>query len=268
MAGRLPRWDDRGVGDFDDIAADAYARFMGRFSGPLAPLFADLGLEGVDPRGPVLDVGCGPGVLTAELVRRRGAERVSAIDPSEPFCAATRAALPGVDVRRGVAEDLPYDDDAFGAALAQLVVHFMSDPVRGLGEMARVTAPGGRVSACVWDHAGGTGPLSGFWSVVRRRDPGAADESGLAGAAAGALTELFDRAGLRDVREDRLTVRVAFRSFDDWWEPFTRGVGPAGTYVAGLTPIARAGLVGFLKEEYGEGPFEIEASAWAAAGLV
>lgn len=249
-------------------AAEAYNRYMGRFSTPLAPLFADLALEGVAGDTRVLDVGCGTGVLTGELVRRLGAAYVSAVDPSEPFCGAVRAQHPEVDVRLAAAEDLPYDDDTFGAALAQLVVHFMSDPVAGLGEMARVTAPGGRVAACVWDNAGGAGPLSGFWRVVRRYDRDAPDETHLPGASQGSLTELLGSAGLREVREERLSLTVTFATFEEWWEPFTLGVGSGGTYVAGLTRIARAGLVGAMREEYGDGPFDVEVAAWAATGVV
>src|SRR3954454_14820344 len=146
---------------------------MGRFSEPLAPLFADV-LRALDGR--ILDVGCGPAVLTAELVSRYGAERVDAIDPTPGFVAAARDRLPGVDVRVGSAEELPYADESYGAAYAQLVVHFMRDPVRGLAEMGRVTRPDGLVAACVWDHGGGRGPLSLFWSVVAELDPSATRE--------------------------------------------------------------------------------------------
>ena len=135
-----------------DVSADAYMRFIGRYSEPLAVLFADLAEVGPGQR--VLDVGCGPGALTAELVRRAGARAVSAVEPSGSFVAAVRERLPGVDVRQSAAERLPFADDAFDAAMAQLVVHFMADPVLGLREMGRVTRPGGAVAACVWDHAG------------------------------------------------------------------------------------------------------------------
>ena len=96
---------------------------------------ADFG--GVHAGQAVLDVGCGPGALTVELVRRLGPDAVAAVDPSEPFIAAARERHPGVDVRLSTAEDLPYPDGTFDATLAQLVVHFMSDPVAGLAEMAQ-----------------------------------------------------------------------------------------------------------------------------------
>src|SRR6185437_6338669 len=101
------------------------------------------------------DVGCGPGALTGELVRRVGADAVAAVDPSPGFVEAARQRHPGVDVRRAEAERLPFEDGSFDAALAQLVVHFMTDPATGIGEMRRVTRRGGVVAACVWDHAGG-----------------------------------------------------------------------------------------------------------------
>ena len=135
-----------------EVAAEAYDRFMGRYSVQLAPQLADF--AGIAAGQRVLDVGCGPGALTGELVQRLGAEAVTAVDPSEPFVAAAKARHPGVEVQRASAESLPFDDGAFDAALAQLVVHFMADPVAGLREMARVTRPGGVVAACVWDHAG------------------------------------------------------------------------------------------------------------------
>src|SRR5688572_31939500 len=176
------------------VGADEYDRFMGRYSAPLAPQFAEL--AGVDSGQRALDVGCGPGSLTAELVRRLGQGAVAAVDPSEPFVAAARERHPGVSVQRAAAEELPFGDQEFDASLAQLVVHFMADPVAGLGEMARVTRRGGVVAACVWDHAGDRGPLSPFWQAARQIDPVLDDESNLAGVREGHLAELFDAAGL------------------------------------------------------------------------
>jgi len=246
------------------VAADAYDRFMGRYSTQLAPQLADLG--GVERGQRALDVGCGPGALTGELVARLGPEAVAAVDPSEPFVIAARERHPGVDVRRAAAEELPFPDAEFDVALAQLVVHFMADPIAGLREMARVTRPGGVVAACVWDHAGRRGPLSLFWTAVRQLDPGARDESELAGARAGHLAELFEAAGLRNVIDTELAVRVEYASFDDWWEPFTLGVGPAGAFVAGLDAVQREELKERCRQLAPVAPFTLEASAWAARG--
>ena len=244
---------------------DAYDRFMGRYSAPLAPRFADFASIGEVQR--VLDVGSGPGALTGELVRRFGAGAVSAVDPSPGFVEAAGKRNPGVDVRRAGAESLPFEDGSFDAALAQLVVHFMADPAAGIDEMCRVTRRGGVVAACVWDHAGGAGPLSRFWDAVRELDAGAPDESGLPGAREGDLERRFREAGLADVEERMLTVEVGHESFDDWWGPFTLGIGPAGAYVQGLSQDARDRLRERCRELQPPAPFAVSASAWAARGV-
>jgi SAM-dependent methyltransferase len=248
-----------------DVAADAYDQFMGRYSRLLAPQLADL--AGVAAGQRVLDVGCGPGALTSELVRRVGAEHVAAVDPSAPFVAAARARHPGVDVRQAGAEALPFAAGALDATLAQLVVHFMTDPVAGLREMGRVTRIGGVVAACVWDHAGGLGPLGLFWSVARSLDPAVEDESDLAGAREGHLAELFEAAGLSQVRSSILAADLEHPSFEAWWEPFTNGVGPAGAYVARLDEAHRARLRDACRSRLPVGPFTIVARAWAARGV-
>jgi SAM-dependent methyltransferase len=247
------------------VAADAYDRYMGRYSVLLSPQLADL--AGVRDGQRVLDVGCGPGALTAELVKRVGPAAVSAVDPSEPFVAAARERYPCVSVERASAEQLPFADDAFDAALAQLVVHFMSDPSAGVAEMRRVTRRGGVVAACVWDHAGGQGPLSAFWDVARELDPDVHDESALVGAREGDLTRLFVSAGLRDVEETALSVRLTHPTFEEWWEPYTFGVGPAGAYVAKLDPEAQARLRERCREVLPDAPFVLPARAWTARGL-
>jgi SAM-dependent methyltransferase len=245
------------------VAAEAYDRFMGRYSTPLAPLFADFSEAG----GRVLDVGCGPGALTAELVQRLGEQAVAAVDPSQPFVDAVRERHPGVTVEQAAAEKLPFPEQAFDAALAQLVVHFMADPIAGLSEMARVTRAGGVVAASVWDHGGGQGPLSMYWDAVRELDPAVDDESKLAGARKGDLSKLFRTAGLQDIVEDELWVSVEHRTFEDWWEPYMLGVGPAGDYVVQLDENTRARLRKLCQERLPEPPFEVRARAWAARGL-
>ena len=246
------------------MAAEAYDRFMGRYSLLLSPQLADL----AEVRGGqrVLDVGCGPGALTAELVTRLGPAAVTAVDPSEPFVAAARARHPGVGVVQASAERLPFPDQAFDAALAQLVVHFMSDPVAGLTEMARVTWRGGVVAACVWDHGGGQGPLRLFWQAAREIDPAVHDESELAGVREGHLAELFDAAGLQDIEEATLSASLEHHSFEEWWEPFTRGVGPAGAYLASLDAERHAELRSRCRSRVPGEPFVVRAQAWAVRG--
>jgi SAM-dependent methyltransferase len=246
-------------------SASAYDRFMGRFSAQLGPPFADF--AGVEAVGRALDVGCGPGGLTAELAVRLGAENVSAIDPSEAFVEAARARNPQVDVRRAPAEEIPFADDTFDFALAQLVVHFMTDAVAGLREMARVTRQSGSVAACVWDYYGGMSPLSPFWSALEEFDPAAENESQLAGAREGQLGNLFREAGLEDVQESSLSVGVEFASFEEWWAPYELGVGPAGAYVAKLAEARREELREFCRARMPPAPFSITGKAWATRGF-
>ena len=248
-----------------NVPADAYDRFMGRYSSRLAAQMADL--AGVEVGQRVVDVGCGPGALTEELVRRVGAEEVTAADPSEPFVAAVAERFPGVDVRLAAAEELPFPDNTFDAALAQLVVHFMADPVGGLVEMARVTCAGGVVVACVWDHGSGQTPLGTFWEVVRELDLEAEDESELAGGRKGHLVELFRAAGLSNVEESVLHVRAEHETFDDWWHPFTLGVGPAGSYYAQLGEEQQREVREQCRAHLGDGPFTLDTRAWAARGI-
>jgi SAM-dependent methyltransferase len=247
-----------------DVGAEAYDRFMGRYSVGLSAPMADL--AGVEGGHRALDVGCGPGALTSELVARLGPEAVAAVDPSASFVSAARERNPGVDIRDAASEALPFDDDAFDAALAQLVVHFMADPVAGLREMARVTRPDGAVAACVWDHGGGQGPLSPFWDAVRELDPAARDESELAGAREGHLAELFAAAGLSDIEQSVLAVTVRHATFEEWWEPFTLGVGPAGAYVSRLDDGDRERLRDLCRSRLPAPPFSLTARAWAVRG--
>jgi ubiquinone/menaquinone biosynthesis C-methylase UbiE len=243
-----------------EVASDLYGRFMGRYSEPLAVSFAEA--SGVDAGQRILDVGCGPGALTAQLVERVGVGQVAAIDPSALFVEAARSRFPGLDVLLAAAENLPFPDDLFDAALAQLVVHFMADPVAGLREMARVTRPGGTVAACVWDFGGGNGPLSTFWSAVHDVDPEADDESGLAGVREGQLVELATEAGLADPTQSVLSVSVHYADFYEWWEPYTFGIGPAGSHVARLEDEERDVLRARCEELLPAGSFDVVAKAW------
>lgn len=233
---------------------------MGRFSEPLAVRFAQL--AGMRSGQRVLDVGCGPGALTAQLLRRLNSGEVWAVDPSASFVTAIRDRFPQVRVQRAVAERLPFADRSFDAALAQLVVHFMTDPVGGFAEMARVTRPGGLVAACVWDHAGGSGPLAVFWQAVHDLDPSATDEGLLPGTREGELADLCAAAGLERIEPGSVTVEIGFASLADWWEPFTLGVGPAGAYVRQLGQAKREALMVRCAQILPPSPFRLRATAW------
>jgi SAM-dependent methyltransferase len=220
----------------------------------------------------VLDVGAGTGTGTRRLVELVGPERVTAVEPSEPFVEALRARLPGIDVRLAAAEELPFEDGTFDAAFAQLVVIFMADPEAGVAEMRRVTRPGGVVAACVWDSRGEMTLLRTFWDAAAAVDAEGsepADErTAMRFLAEGELAELWRQTGLGDVEEGQLVVSAEYESFDDLWEPYTKGVGPAGGYASSLDPERQEALKDEYRRRLGdpEGPFRLSARAWYAVG--
>ena len=249
-----------------DVAAEAYDSFMGRYSRPLAALFAES--AGLPAGGRALDVGCGPGALIEELAKRFGETEVAGVDPSESFVAAATARHPWADIRHGVAEHLPFDDDTFDATLAALVVHFMTDAAAGVHEMVRVTRPGGVVAACVWDFAQGRAPQSLFFTALASVVTGIDDESQRIGAREGDLVALLATAGCTAVTESELTVAVDYAAFDEWWTPYTLGVSPAGMQLAALSEQDRAAVRARCTELLPTAPFTITATAWSARGEV
>jgi ubiquinone/menaquinone biosynthesis C-methylase UbiE len=245
--------------------AEHYDRYMGRYTVPLSRALADA--VGVREGMRVLDVGCGPGGLTSELAGRVGAESVAAIDPAEQFVAACRERHPGADVRQGVAEELPWEDDGFDAVLSCLVIAFMRDPDAGLREMARVTRPGGRVGVCMWDIAGGgMTMLRLFWSAMKAVKPETEGELPRAGTAEGEIAERMNDAGFRDVAGGALEVSVDYAGFEDFWEPFNYAVGPSGQAYAKLDEESRGTVREAIRSELPDGPFTLDARSWYAIG--
>lgn len=250
-------------------SGSAYDLFMGRYSIPLAHVFADA--VGVERGQTALDVGCGPGALTRVLADRLGADSVCACDPSPPFVEECRARLPGVDVRLGRAEEIPFENDRFDAALAQLVLHFVSDPSKAAVEMTRTVRPAGTVGACVWDFADGMEMLRHFWNAAVAVDPDAPTEARtLRFGRPGEIVELFEAAGLVDIAESQLTVSSTYRDFDELWSSLLEGIGPAGAFVLSLPHDRREQLRQYLYERVGnpDGPFTLGAVARCAIGRV
>ncbi|HVR79160.1 MAG TPA: class I SAM-dependent methyltransferase [Acidimicrobiia bacterium] len=247
----------------------AYDSFMGRYSNRLGDLFADF--AGVSPGTGqfALDVGCGPGALTRALVARLGPGAVSAFDPSPQFVADCTANCPGVDVRLGRAEAIPFDEARFDVALAQLVLHFVTDPATAASELRRVVRPGGSAAACVWDFDGGMQMLRLFWDAALTIDPEAPDEARVMRfGRPGEIAELFDGAGFEQVTETMLEVTVAYTGFDELWSGFLAGVGPAGSYCLSLDDEHRAALRHEFLHRIGAptGPFELTATARSVSG--
>jgi ubiquinone/menaquinone biosynthesis C-methylase UbiE len=239
-------------------SGSAYDAFMGRYSSQLAPLFADFaGVSG----GRVADVGAGTGALTAELVAR-GAT-VAAADPSSGFVATLQERFPDVDVKEAPAERLPWPDEQFDAALAQLVVSFMKDAVAGLQEMRRIVRPGGTVAVCMWDADG-----MEMLTIVRRTraalaegDQEAAD---MAYRTREAIEPLF-ASGFADMTTELLEVESTYSGFEEFWEALAGGAGPAGAWAASLAGEAREAAREELRRQLGspDGAFTLRGSAWA-----
>lgn len=252
------------------VAAEAYDRFMGRYSEGLGRALARR--AGAGPGMKALDVGAGTGKLTGVLAEMVGEENVAAVDPSEPFAAALEERFPAADVRLGAAEELPFADGSFDAVFSQLVVNFLSDPERGAAEMARVARRGGSVTAAVWDYRDRMTMLATFWeaaAAVDERGAAASDErTRMRFAEPGELVALWAGAGLEGIESGEIVVSASYEDFDDLWQPFLGGVGPAGGFTVSLEPDAR----GALREEYRrrldppDGPFELEARAWYVVG--
>lgn len=250
-------------------SAAAYDRFMGRYTPDLARGLADA--AGIGPGMRVLDVGCGPGGLTGELAARVGAGNVAAIDPAPQFVAACRDRHPGVDARVGVAEHLPWPDRTFDGALSSLVIGFVDDTDHTVREMARVTRPDGVVAACMWDLVeGGMTMLRTFWTAMSAvaAVTTVTGEAARPGRARGDIAEMFRAAGLVSVTDGSLESRAGYTGFDDFWEPFTGGIGPAGQALAALSAADRAVVRRTCREMLDDGPFTLTARAWYATGRV
>ena len=250
---------------FFAVAADSYDRLMGRYAPTLAVAFADA--ADVGPGQRALDVGCGPGGLTTELVARLGADRVTAVDPSATFDEACRARHPGVDVRQGTAESIAWPDHIFDVSLASLVVGFMSDPPGGVAEMRRVTRPGGRIALCFWD-LDRMRLLDVFWRALRTIQPGSPGEAGRMGRREGDLAGLLEGAGATNIVSSELIATATYADLDDWWSSYTGGAGPVGATCRALSAEDQAQVRAEGSRLLGspDGPFTLDAVAWCAVG--
>ncbi len=254
--------------------AEAYDRYMGRWSRRLAPLFLEF--AGVAEGSWVLDLGTGTSSLALTLAAAIPSVEVVGIDASVAYVgyARTRTADPRLQFVAGTAQALPFRHACFDACLASLVINFIPDAHQAVAEMRRVTRPGGKIAACVWDYGEGMVMLRLFWDVAATLDPAAAEryEGRMPYCRSGQLSALWRERGLAHVEETGLTIALEFSSFGDFWSPFLEGQGPAPSYTVGLSSERRYALQERLRAEIlsrdRDRPFTLMARAWAVRGTI
>lgn len=255
--------------------AEAYERFMGRWSRLVAPRLVDF--TDLPERGRILDVGSGTGSLAFAIAERKREARVVGIDPSQEYVAYAMSRNPFPDrasFEVGDAQQLHFPDASFDAAVSLLVFNFIPDSKKALLEVSRVTKPGGKLSAAVWDYGAGMQMLRAFWDAAVHIDPGAEklDEKRMPLCRAGELSTLWRQGGLGDVREHPIDINMRFESFADYWEPFLLGQGPAGSYVRGLDRDKLQALRNEVKRRLScsveSAPLVLPARVWSVRGTV
>ena len=250
-----------------------YEQYVGRWSRRIAPLF--LSWLSIPAGRTWLDVGCGTGALCAAIADCCAPSSIIGVEPSEGFLKTATENLAGRAVfRQGSATAIPLGDAAVDAVVSGLVLNFVADQRAALREMARVTSKGGTIAAYVWDYAGKMELMRYFWDAAVELDPNAAKlDEGVRFPLCRpeALKELFAGAGLKGVEATSLDIPTPFTNFDDYWQPFLGGQGPAPAYAMSLDETARARLRDRIRERIptmANGSISLAARAWGIRGAV
>jgi SAM-dependent methyltransferase len=255
-------------------AGDRYEPYVGRWSRKVAVELLDW--LRVPPGSTWLDVGCGTGALSSQILERERPAAIVGVDPSAEFIAHARSRVSDarVSFQVGDAQALPVETARFDAAAAALVLNFVPRPEAAMAEMVRAVKPGGTVAAYVWDYAGKMELMRYFWDAAVALDPAVAElDEGrrFPMCRPDALKALFEQAGLDQVEVRALDIATPFRDFDDYWTPFLGGQGPAPGYAMSLDEGARVALRERIRQALplrADGGIDLMARAWAAKGKV
>jgi len=252
---------------------DPYEQYVGRWSRRVAPVFVSWLSVPAGRRW--LDVGCGTGALCAAIVEHGSPSSVAGVEPSEGFLETARGHLAGRAVlHRGNATAIPLDDASVDVVVSGLVLNFVPDQRAAVVEMARVTSRGGMIGAYVWDYAGKMELMRFFWDAAVELNPDAAamDEGvRFPLCRPEALVGLFASAGLNGAEVRAIDIPTPFASFEDYWQPFLGGQGPAPAYAMSLDATTRARLRDRIHERVpveADGSISLTARAWAIRATV
>jgi len=253
---------------------EAYEQYVGRWSRPAGHIFLDwLSL----PQGlRWVDVGCGTGALTKTILEQAYPSRVTGIEPSEGFLNVARAGIHDnrAKFKSGDAQSLPLEDAQADVSVSGLVLNFVPDKKRAVQEMRRIVQPRGTVALYVWDYAGEMQLMRCFWDAVADLFPnGAEHDEGkqFPICSPEPLSNLFRATGLQTVDARALDVLTIFADFNDYWNPFLGGQGPAGRYCISLSEDDREHLRKRLENTVpvsADGTIQLIARAWAVRGTV
>jgi SAM-dependent methyltransferase len=253
-------------------AADTYERYMGRWSRKIAPLFVDW-LDAPHDKS-WADIGCGTGVLSAQIAKMNKPRRLIGIDSSPGYVAQATANVPGGEFREGDAAKLDLADGAVDYAVCGLVLNFVPDKTKALNEMARIVRPGGTVALYVWDYAGQMQIMRTFFDCARTIDPNsAAYDDGIKAPICRPkpLADAFAAAGFVQVETTAIDITAAFADFDDYWTPFLGGTGSAPKYCMSLDEETRGKVRDAVRARLPIGPdgeILLAVRAWAIKGKV
>lgn len=254
-------------------SGDKYAGYMGRWSALVARRF----IAWLEPASGLswLEVGCGTGALTRTILEDTSPAQVLATDPSAEFLDYAEETLDDTRVtfRVAGATQLPAADREYDAIVSGLVLNFVPDASFAAGEMRRTARLDGTVAAYVWDYAEGMQMMRHFWDAATAQDPSAIDlDEGrrFSICSPDSLRMVFESVGLRDVEVQAIEFEMRFSDFDDFWQPFLFGQGPAGAYVVALADDRRERLARHLRSTLpfaGDGSIPLTARAWAVRGM-